>query len=530
MTEPDQRTGGVAVGPSGGPSGGSLGWFAAHEARLAWRDLRFLVGNSQRRSKRGLIIAALALGLFLHWLGYRMFGDAASAASLTDRSTLIVMTGVLIMGWMLMLSQAMEAVTRAFYTRADLELLLSSPVAAWKIFAVRIVAMAAAIGIMSLIMAAPFLNVLAWAGGARWLGGYVVIVAFVLIAVAVAVALTVALFAVIGPRRTRVVAQIVAAVLGAVFIVALQIAAVATYGTISSTVLLRSAELQTVAPELDSLFWYAARAVLGEIPAMLGLLAVSIVLLALSIAVFAPKFGPFAIAAASVGHIGRGPRSSVTTPANFRNRSARQALQRKEWALLRRDPWLASQTLMQVLYLLPAAVLLWQHFGAGVDVAALLVPVLIAAAGQLAGGLAWIAIGGEDAPELIASAPIPPAKVLRAKTEAVMSALAVIFVPFVAVIGLVSARAAFVALIGVIMVAASSTAIQFWFRAQAQRNRMRRRQTSSRLASVTEAMAAIGFAACAAFATAGTWLALIPGGIAVGIVLSAWVISPARAA
>jgi ABC-2 type transport system permease protein len=38
----------------------------------------------------------------------------------------------------LMLSQAMESVTRAFYTRSDLDLLLSSPAQAPKIFAVRI--------------------------------------------------------------------------------------------------------------------------------------------------------------------------------------------------------------------------------------------------------------------------------------------------------------------------------------------------------------------------------------------------------
>jgi ABC-2 type transport system permease protein len=349
----------------------------------------------------------------------------------------------------------------------------------------------------------------------------------------VAVALTVALFSVIGPRRTRLVAQIVAAVLGAVFIVALQIAAVATYGTISSTVILQSSALERIAPGTDSLLWLGARGVLGEIPALLTLLALGAVALALAIGVFAPRFGDFAIAAASVGQIGGGAVRNPRAPPRFVNRSPRQALQRKEWALLRRDPWLASQTLMQVMYLLPAAFLLWKHFGQGVEIAALLVPVLIAAAGQLAGGLAWIAIGGEDAPELIASAPVPPARVLRAKTEAVMSALAVIFIPFVAVIALVSARAGIVALAGIVIVATTSTAIQFWFRAQAGRNRLRRRQTSSRLASVTEAMAAISFAAASGFATAaesraGVILALVPATIGILIVFGAWMIRPSR--
>jgi hypothetical protein len=49
----------------------------------------------------------------------------------------------------------------------------------------------------------------------------------------------------------------------------------------------------------------------------------------------------------------------------FRNSTPAQALRRKEWTLLLRDPWLMSQTLMQLLYLLPAGFLLWRNFYAG---------------------------------------------------------------------------------------------------------------------------------------------------------------------
>ena len=68
----------------------------------------------------------------------------------------------------------------------------------------------------------------------------------------------------------------------------------------------------------------------------------------------------------------------------YRVASPRTALRRKEWLLLRRDPWLASQTLMQILYLLPPAILLWRTFEAGGGALNLLVPVLVMAAGQLA--------------------------------------------------------------------------------------------------------------------------------------------------
>ena len=95
-------------------------------------------------------------------------------------------------------------------------------------------------------------------------------------------------------------------------------------------------------------------------------------------------------------------------------------LRQKEWTLLARDPWLMSQTLMQILYLLPPALLLWVTFRSGAGAYVVLVPVVVMAAGQLAGGLAWLSISGEDAPDLVATAPITAGRILRAKIEAVM--------------------------------------------------------------------------------------------------------------
>ena len=101
----------------------------------------------------------------------------------------------------------------------------------------------------------------------------------------------------------------------------------------------------------------------------------------------------------------RGRRSVAASAAPRPSRTLRQ----KEWTLLLRDPWLVSQTLMQLLYLLPPALLLWRSYGEGTGALVVLVPVLVMAAGQLAGGLAWLAISGEDAPDLVATAPVPRA-------------------------------------------------------------------------------------------------------------------------
>ena len=209
-------------------------------------------------------------------------------------------------------------------------------------------------------------------------------------------------------------------------------------------------------------------------------------------------------------------------------RSAAHALRRKEWTLLARDPWLVSQTLMQILYLLPPALLLWRSFREGAGGFVLLVPVLVMAAGQLGGGLAWLSISGEDAPDLVATAPITARRVTWAKIEAVMETIAIVFAPFVAALAFASPWAALVAALGVLVAAAASTLVQFCFRTQAKRSQFRRRQISSRIATFAEAFSSIAWAAAAALAAAGTWLALAPALIALGILAGVRMISPPR--
>ncbi len=76
------------------------------------------------------------------------------------------------------------------------------------------------------------------------------------------------------------------------------------------------------------------------------------------------------------------------------------------------------------------------------------------AAGQLAGGLAWLTISGEDAPDLVATAPVPPRFVLRAKIEAVLGVIALVFAPLVVVLAFASPWHALVTAAGIVVAAA----------------------------------------------------------------------------
>ncbi len=197
----------------------------------------------------------------------------------------------------------MESVTRAFYTRHDLDLILTSPVPPQKIFAVRIARIAAGVAAVALFLASPFINMLAILGGARWLAAYGVV-------------------AVDGARRrlacrcadrgavpsdrakrTRLIAQIVAAVIGAAFVIGLQMVAILSYGSLSRYAPLQSHWLIAHAPGSQAAsLWLPARAVLGDLGPLFAVTAASLALLGAAIAAFCQRFGEHVIAAAGVSH------------------------------------------------------------------------------------------------------------------------------------------------------------------------------------------------------------------------------------
>ncbi|SDT38147.1 permease [Bradyrhizobium canariense] len=505
-------------------SAAALTWFARHEIRLAWREWLAMMTGGRRKRNRA-VIGLIVFAVVMHLPAYAVIGRFANLRMPLDKSSLIVMSATIFLAWALMLSQAIESVTRVFYARADLDLIMSSPASLTNVFSVRIAAIALSVVGMALVLSTPFVDVLVIGGGIRWFSAYGVVIAIGVSAAAVAIAVTVALFRLIGPSRTRLVAQILAAIIGAGFVIALQIAAILSYGTLSRFAILTSDATAAFAPGVDSIVWWPARAALGDGEVLLLLMAGGLTLLGVVMALFSNQFADTAVRVSA--HAMPTNRSSRTS--GFRTGSRQQALRRKEFMLLRRDPWLVSQTLMQLLYLVPPALMLWRSFSDSSTAIVLITPVIVMAAGQLAGGLAWLTISGEDAADLVATAPLPSSRVTRAKIEVVLIAIGAIFAPLVAALVFASPLQAAVTATGVAIATVSATAIQLWFRVQAKRSQFRRRQTSSRLATFAEAFASIGWAATAALALAIPIAALITGAMTAGIMAATWKISPRRA-
>jgi ABC-2 type transport system permease protein len=505
-------------------SAAALSWFARHELRLAWREWLAMMTGGRRGRKRTLVAGLIVFAAIMHLPANALLGKFAELRAPLDKSSLIVITATIFLAWALMLSQAIESVTRVFYARADLDLIMSSPVRLANVFSVRIAAIALSVIAMALLLSTPFVDVLVIGGGVRWFAVFGVVVAIGLSAAAVAIAVTIVLFRLIGPSRTRLVAQILAAIIGAGFVIALQIAAIMSYGTLSRFAILTSDAAAGFAPDADSIIWWPARAALGDGEALLLVLAGGLTLLGTVMAIFSPRFADTAVRVSANAAPGlQGSRARA-----FRVGSRQQALRWKEFVLLRRDPWLMSQSLMQLLYLVPPALMLWRSFSDSSAAIVLITPVIVMAAGQLAGGLAWLTISGEDAADLVATAPLTPSRVIRAKIEVVLIAIGVIFAPLVLALAFASPLQAAVTASGVVVAAASATAIQLWFRVQARRSQFRRRQTSSRLATFAEAFSSIGWAATAALALAIPIVALVTGLITAGILAATWKISPRR--
>src|SRR4029079_2155207 len=104
----------------------------------------------------------------------------------------------------------------------------------------------------------------------------------------------------IGAKRTRLIAQIVAAVIGAAFVIGLQVAAIFSAGNLSRYAALQSDWMLRHVPDTASAFWWPARAVLGDYIALLAVVVFAMCVLGLAIAVFSRRFGEHSIAAAGV--------------------------------------------------------------------------------------------------------------------------------------------------------------------------------------------------------------------------------------
>ncbi|WP_150524360.1 permease [Roseibium sediminis] len=497
--------------------------FTRHELRLAWRDWAWIFSGWRKTGLRRTLIGMGAFYAILHFVAYAVLSPHFADGFVFDQTALAVISVTVVLSFTMMLSQMIESVTRAFYARDDLDLILSSPAPSRDLFLVRIAMMAATNWVMSALVISPFLNVAASLGGERWLAGYLVILAASLTATGSGVLMTLALFRTAGARRTRLYAQILAAVVGAAFLIGMQVVAILSFGSMSRFALFDADFLAVHVPAANSIWWFPAHAVAGQADIVVMMLGASLAFFAAAAWCGAVQFPRIVVMALGVSENTPHKRAAEQP---FRRRPVLGTLIHKELKLITRDPWLVSQTLMQVLYLIPPAVMLWISFGETAEISVLVAPVVVMAVGQLAGGLAWLTISGEDAPDLIATAPISAFTRLCAKALAALALIAAVLLPITVGMAVVSLAGAVVTFIGAMIAAGSAILIQLWFRAQAKRTTFRRRQVASKASTFAEAGASIACAGGTALVAAGSPLALLPLALLFIVLGISWSIRP----
>jgi ABC-2 type transport system permease protein len=399
---------------------GSIRWLLGHELRLAWYGAAVNKGGKRRPGWGSIAVWAVGF-IGLHAIAFALW-HALGRAGMGDPVLALPISLMVVVCSTFMLSSSLRACVLALFERGDLDLLLSSPLPSRSIFAVRLLGVAAVTALPYVYLAGPFANVALVLGHPGWLGLYVTIAACATLMACAGMLLTLGLVRVLGARRTRVVAQVLGAIAGALIFLLSQFYNLSRHDGNTGT---RIMEMMTHQPMFgpDSALWLPGRAVLGAPVPLLG----AILLAALAFALTLVRTHRFFVhglqQAAGMGRVRARPAGAL----RFRfRRSLFDTVVIKEWRLIARDPHLIAQVLLQLIYLVPLLFLIMRGDSAGPALGA----GLTLLCSSLTGSLAWIVISAEDAPDLLLSAPAARRTLQLAKlAAATMPALLLVALP-----------------------------------------------------------------------------------------------------
>jgi ABC-2 type transport system permease protein len=481
---------------------GSIAWLLVHELRLGWYGAAV---NARGRRRPGVptLLAWAAGTVVLHvaaWGLLRKLGPAGM-----DDPLLAVAAAILLYaGATFMLSTALKASVRALFERGDLDLLLSSPLPSRSIFTVRLLGVTGATAGLFLYLFAPLANVALVLGRPGWLGIYVALGATALLAACVAMLATLSLVRLLGARRTRTLAQVLAAIAGGFLFLLLQWGNLAPdRGAGLPSLLARLLASSALGPA--SPLWLPGRAALGQLGALLVLAALAAGALVLTVHRTHRFFVKGLQQTAGMPSAApRRPGASAARPYGFRN-NLFDTVVVKEWRLIARDPQLISQVLLQLVYLLPLLLLVVRGDGGpGPGLAAGLTMLC----GSLAGALSWIVLAGEEAPDLLRASPAAMRTIHLAKlAAAALPPLLVVAAPLLWLI----ARAPLAGLLASFTTVAAvlgATLVVLWSGRPGARSDFKMRGKENILCSMLELLNSLSWAGLA------WWLAVLGGAAA----------------
>lgn len=479
--------------------GGTL-WLLLNLLRINWRQRR----NSQNLIGPVLLWSGIAMvWLLLHAFAFFLF--YISTQHVVDAHAEIVFRAVSgIMFWLacgFMLLLALPAAAAAMFERNNLDLLLASPVSARSILIVLGLTIGANSAALPAFVLTPFVNIAAVFGHPSLLAAYPVLAAAALLITALSMLVMLGLIAWLGLPRARRFARVAGMLLIAIWVIGTQVNALLQQKH-AAVVHVHHAVWQP-GPWLT----VPGAMVLGA-PVLLSAFCGVAMVAFIGVVTFLRK-----TYLAGMGQADD-PNDS-TRNREFRHRWRSGLLQTvlwKEWRLIYRDPQLLSQIFLQVIGLFIGPILLVQQFH--VDVTMVLAVVLILTGATLAEVLAWLVLSAEDAPALLASAPVSRTALIRYKMLAAQLPVWVLAAPAFGYMAwhrpLVAAGVA-VMFVGA---TASTAALMLWTPVSGSRHLRLAKRKRSLLDGLIVLLTVIGWAVAAYGIGSAHWLVMLSGAVA----------------
>lgn len=496
---------------------GGVLWLLRHELRISTRSWSASARrNNKKNGARNALVWYIFFALLLLFGGYWVAQLIAPSPSSLDPTLLGFLGAVFALLFTFMLSQSLFLITESLYQRGDLDLLLASPLPPWRILIVRMAAVAINVALFYLILSGAVFVWLPFFGGWQWMGFMPAILLLALFSTAAGLLLAQLMFRLIGPKNTRITAQIVGSLIGGGFFIAMQAQNFMPDEDRTQIYQQMMARLIPVFGDPSSPLSLPARAAFGEPVAVAMWVAIALGAYLIAIWWYGVRFVTNAASIAGVG----GKRKRDTSERVMRG-GLLPSLVRKEWRLLLRDPLLLSQILMQLVYLLPLFAVFAMRLGEdGLQRYSMggFASAFVLLATSLAASLAWLTVSAEDAPDLIAAAPVPRDEIDNAKAIAAGTPVAVlVLLPAIGASVFLSPLAGVWLFIGGLCAIASACLIAVWHQVPGDRKNFRRRRRGSFLVGFGQIFVTMGWVAATAAAVSG-WeiVAILPALIALG--------------